>query len=184
MFILTKLAKRGLKNSTLFKKEECVVFLKFKEALKKSKEIEKVKNLDLNKDYLLTAAVSILKAGASFPHEWILIYYNERINKTVQVVVNEKSVEVKEEQEPLKPSVLKLDIKSIKTNSDKMLDKARGIFKNFHVPLSQIIINLIQMNSSPVWKFSFITKTLEVIAIELNAFNGEVVGTTRKKLVK
>ena len=158
--------------------------MNFKEAFEKLKETKEVEEINSNGNYLLTAAVSILKPSVFLTHEWIFIYYNKKINKTIQVIVSEEGVKIKQEEKPLKPSVLELDVKSIKTNSDKMIEKARKTFEEFHVPLSQVIINLSQADSSPVWKFSFITKTLELIAVELNASNGSLVGKSRKNLTK
>ena len=155
----------------------------FKEAFEKASEKKEVGELDYSKEYELTAAMAILKPNIYITHEWILMYYNKKENKTTQVVVTDEEVTVKNPEKPLKPSIKPLDLRKIKTNSDKMLEKSRKNFEQYKKPLSQLIINLTQ-EKQPVWRFSFITKTLEVVTIEINAETGEVIGKKIQALTK
>lgn len=157
-----------------------------KKAFEKAKESQEIKEKCIDNNYNLTAAMSILKSSSYKVEGWTLIYYNEKKHKTMQVIIkeNEKMFEIKEPEEPLKPSTKKLELKKIKTNSDKMLEKAKKQFLEFHKPLSQIIINLSQNQGVPTWRFSFITKTLELVTVEINAETGEIMKKEKQKLVK
>ncbi len=155
----------------------------FKDALKKSRGVEEVSALNESSDKELTAAMAILKPGVYEVHEWIFMYYNGKENKTTQVVVTEQGVEVKNPEQPLKPSTVALDLSKVKTNSDNMIKKAVDEFKKYKKPLSQVIINLTQ-EEKPVWRFSFITKSLEVVTIKINAETGEVLDKKIQALTK
>jgi|GEM_PF-2760829 len=156
-----------------------------KEALNKASENEVIKSLTTNKGYLFTAVMSILSPSSYEVKQWILIYYNNNENKTIQAIIEEgKKIEVKSAEEPLKPSKQELQLSQIKTNSDKMIKKAVKEFQGYKKQLSQLIINLIQKENHALWRFSFITKTLEVITIEINAKTGEITRKEKQKLVK
>ena len=51
------------------------------------------------------------------------------------------------------------------------------------IKTSQVIINLMQ-DEIPFWRFSFITKSIEVISIEINAETGEITRSEIQGLVK
>ena len=153
-----------------------------KDALKKAIENEKIKSYCEDNGYCLTAAMSMPLPGTYDTKSWILIYYNKEKNRTIQVTVTDK-LEIKDPEEPLKPSKEELKIESIKVNSNKALKKARNKFTEFGKPLSQVIINLMQ-NEIPFWRFSFITKSIEVITIEINSETGEITRSEIQSLVK
>ena len=154
----------------------------FKETAELASKNESVKSLS-GKNYFLNAGISILPPNSKEIIDWILTYYNDEENLIIQVVISDGEVKVSEAAEPMNPSKIPLDVKKIKTNDQKMLEKASAKFAEFKKPLSQVIV-LLRQEEKPFWRFSFVTKTLEVVTIEIDAEKGEITKAEASPLTK
>ncbi len=161
---------------------EEVLFLKLKEALEKARESGKEKEIKED-GYYLNSGITILPVESYEVKGWILTYYNPDDDKVIQIVVSDDIV-VKEAEHPMNPTKKELDLKKIKTNVVKMLDKAKTEFLKFRKPLSQVIITVQETDKGATWKFNFITKTLEIVIIEISALTGEVISSKLVALTK
>jgi hypothetical protein len=152
----------------------------FKEALKQVQKNKQIKEYE-KKGYFLNSGISLLGPGSYEIKDWIFTYYNPAENKVVETAVSD-SVEVKEPAEPIKPTAEALGVKSIKTNSDKMMQKASAEFKKKQLPLSQTIVTV--QGAEPKWSFNFITKVLEIVTIKIDAEKGNILGAEVTPLTK
>ncbi len=141
-----------------------------------------VKDLRSN-GYFLNSAISILPPNQENITDWILTYYSPKSKDVVQVFVKEAGVEVRKPDAPLAPNLKELRLSDIKTNGDKMFVKAKQEFLKHKKPLSQVIVT-IQHDKSVDWRFNFITKTLEIVQVSIDATSGSILGTTVTSLVR
>ena len=72
----------------------------------------------------------------------------------------------------------------MKTNSEKMLEKANTEFKKHKQPPSQIILSIQNHEGQISWTISFITKLLYLIAIKIDAKTGKVISSEKTSLAK
>lgn len=158
--------------TTMIKKDNHVILLmKFKDAVKIAGKNEQVRELAERK-YFLNSGIAMLAPGTYAFGDWILTYYNETENKVIQAFVSDAGVELKPPAEPLNPSKTALNVKLVKTSEDKMMEKAKKAFLVHQKELSQVIV--IVQGEKPFWRFSFVTKTLEVVTVEIDAEKGVV----------
>ena len=73
---------------------------------------------------------------------------------------------------------------AVKTDAEKMLAKAEKEYNKFKQPMSQIILALQKEKDSPSWRFNFITKTLYLVTIVIDAKTGKIVSSQMNSLVK
>ncbi|NYZ79809.1 hypothetical protein H0N95_00995 [Candidatus Micrarchaeota archaeon] len=145
--------------------------MKFKDAVKEAGKNEHVKGL-AGRGYFLNSGIALLAPGTYAFGDWILTYYNKGENKVIQACVSDGCVDVRPPAEPLNPSKTALDLKRIKTSEEKMMEKAKRAFLAHKKVLSQVIVVI--QSEKPFWRFSFITKTLEVVTVEVDAEKGAV----------
>lgn len=156
--------------------------IKLKETIKKAEKDERVKDLR-KKGYYLNSGISILKPDQMEIKDWILTYYNENENKVAEVLIGNDGIQLKEPATPMQPTKEELDLKDIKTNINNMFKKAKKEFKKFNKPLSQVIIT-VQKQGRVNFRFNFITKTLEIISITIDAKEGGILGSEITALTK
>jgi hypothetical protein len=153
-----------------------------KAAIKRAKQDDKVKELQKN-GYFLNSGISILKPERLDIVDWILTFYNPLKDEVVEVLVDSVGLQIKEPAKPLKPGHKELKVDEIKTNLENMFEKAQGEFKKFKRPLSQVIITA-QKEEDAIWRFNFITKTLEVATVTIDAKDGRVLSSELSSLMK
>jgi len=153
--------------------------MEFKDALKRVEKTQEVKKAKKD-NYFLNSGIAILPAGESVK-SWIFTYYNEKENKVIQAVVDANSIEFKEPATPIQPTKKELKPIEVKTNSDKILEKATIEFKKLREPLSEIIMS-IQDNGELYWHVNFITKTLCIVSVFIDAKKGTIMRVERTNL--
>ncbi|MEM0372265.1 MAG: hypothetical protein QXO69_00255 [archaeon] len=155
--------------------------MRFKDAVKAAANDESVRGL-AEKGYFLNSCIAIFTPETLVFGDWILTYYHSGDNRVIQACVSDRGVELRQSAEPLNPSKELLDVKLVKTNEEKMLEKARKKFEELKKPLSQVIV--VVQGEKPLWRFSFITKTLEVVTVEIDAEKGEITRNDVNALTK
>jgi hypothetical protein len=155
--------------------------LKLKDAVAKAEKTDDIRKLR-SSGFFLNSAISILQPDAEEVTEWILTYYNLKQNKVVEVVVND-ALEFKEAARPIKPTKEELLLSQVKTSDSNMLEKARKEFLKFREPLSQVILSL-QVDGKPMWSANFITKTLFIVTVKIDAGSGTLLGSEKNPLTR
>jgi hypothetical protein len=145
----------------------------------KNKEIKKFKA----EKYFLNSAMSVLEPGKEEMERWTLTYYNEKENSVVQVFVSEAELELKPPATPMNPTKQPLMMKRIKTNPEKVIQKAKEEFQKYKQPLSQIILS-IQNDDGEVWRIGFVTKLLTVVLVRIDAQTGKILSSEMHSLTK
>ena len=140
------------------------------------KEIKKVEE----KNYYLNAVVSILPPEKKIVTNFIFTYFNADKNEIIQILVDEKNVQIKPSAKATHPTTEKLDLNKLKVTHKKILKLALEIYKK-HVqePYSQIILAL-EKNE---WKVSFITKALNVFIAHFDMQKGDVIKIHKESLL-
>ena len=157
--------------------------MKIQDAAKLSEKSEEVKGLR-KKGCFLNSAIAFLEPAEKKIKVWNLLYYCQQDNQVTQMVVDEDNTFVKEKGTPVNPTTEPLDLKEIKTNSEKMLEKANKEFAKYKQPLSQIIVSVLKEGDRTVWKINYITKMLFLITISLDAKTGELLSSVMNSLAK
>jgi len=156
--------------------------VKLKETIKKAEKDKKIKDLR-KQGYFLNSGISILKPNQMEIVDWILTYYNLEKDLVVEVLVEKQGIQLKPPAPPLKPTEEELELKDIKVNANEMLDTALEEFRKFKRYLSQIIVT-IPKDKKVYFRFNFITRTLEVISVEIDAKQGMVLKSEITPLTK
>jgi hypothetical protein len=153
-----------------------------KDAIITAEKSDSVKELR-SQGYFLNSGISILAPDQEKITNWILTYFDPKSKEVVQVFVNEGGIDVKKPDVPVSPNPNELRLSDIKTNGDKMFAKAKEEFAKQRKPLSQVIIT-IQREKLVNWKFNFVTKTLEIIQVSIDATSGAVLSTNVTSLTR
>lgn len=148
--------------------------------------VRKVKNrkqaAELKKDgYYLNSGLGLLNPGAQSPEKWILTFYNQEKNLVAEVTVNSEVI-FKPAATPINATPEKLRVGKINVPLEKALKIAAPHFEKYKKPLSQILVTI--QNEKPVWRINYITKTLEIVMIEMSAENGKILGSKIENLTK
>lgn len=104
-----------------------------KNAIKKAKLDKRVVDLEKN-GYFLNSGISILKPDRMDIVDWILTFYNPSKEEIVEVLADSEGLQIKEPAKPMRPTNKELKVEEIRTNADKMLEKAHSEFMKFKSP--------------------------------------------------
>jgi hypothetical protein len=157
--------------------------MKIADAVKLADKTEQVKELKKN-GYFLNSAMAFLEPEDKEVAAWDLIYYDIKTNQVAQIVIDKDAVFLKEKGTPIHPTKEALDLKEIKTNSGKMLEKASKEFSKYKQPISQIIMTVQKEGGKTVWKINYITKMLYLIAVTIDAKTGKILSSEQHNLAK
>ena len=157
--------------------------MKIADAVKLAEKSAEVKALE-KEGYFLNSAMAFLEAIDRDVVVWNLTYYKPKSNQIVQLSVDEDSVLLKDRGTPMHPSIQPLEMSAVKTGIEKMLAKAEKEYAKFKQPMSQIILTLQKEKDSPSWRFNFITKTLYLVTIVIDAKSGKMISSQMNSLVK
>jgi len=157
--------------------------MKVADAVKLAEKSGEVKALE-KQGYFLNSAMAFLEAIDRDVVVWNLTYYEPKSNQIVQLSVDDDSVLLKDRGKPMRPSIQRLEMSAVKTSAEKMLAKAEKEYNKFKQPMGQIILTLQKEKDGPSWRFNFITKTLYLITIVIDAKTGKIVSSQMNSLVK
>jgi hypothetical protein len=157
--------------------------MKILEAVKVAEKSKDVKEL-IGKGFFLNSGMAFLEPSDMEVSKWILTYYEPNKNLVVQAEVEGGVVSLSEKGTPMHPSKEKLDLKALKTSGAKMLEKAKKEFQKYKQPISQVIMSIQMEQERPVWRFNFVTKTLYLVVVRIDAVKGEVLSSEMVTLVK
>lgn len=157
--------------------------MKLSDAVKRAEAALEVKDLEKG-GYYLNSGFTLLEPGSEAITRWTLTYYNPKLNQVVQVEVEGDSYLVKGAAQPLAATPNKLEMKNVKTTADNMLKKARKEYAKYKQPMSQIIISIQKPADKEEWRFSFITKTLFVVVIKMDAIKGKITSSEMESLTR
>lgn len=162
--------------------------LNFKDALELAKGNEDIER-SMDEGYYLNSAVGIVNFPSREAKRWIITFYNPDKEEVVQGIVkgegSEEKGEVnfKESEEAMDPSENKIDPENIELPVKEALDTALDEVDNLAQGISQILINLRNMEKE-VFEISMITKSLSLYKVDVDADTGEVIDTEMKTLMK
>ena len=157
--------------------------MKISEAVKVAEKSKDVKGL-LKNGYFLNSGMAFLEPLDTDVEKWTLTFYNPAKNIVAQVEVDVDTVALGEKGTPIHPTAEKLDLKEIKTSSAKMLEKARGDFKKYKQPVSQIILTIQVEGGRHLWHVNFVTTMLYLITVKLDAKKGGILSSEMHSLAK
>ena len=157
--------------------------MKIADAVKLAEKSGEVKALE-KQGYFLNSAMAFLEAIDRDVVVWNLTYYEPNSNQIVQFAVDDDSVLLKDKGAPMRPSIQKLEMSMVKTSVEKMLAKAEKEYNKFKQPMGQIILTLQKEKDSPSWRFNFITKTLYLITVAIDAKTGKIISSQMSSMVK
>lgn len=158
--------------------------MKIGDAVKIAEKSDEVKAL-VKDGFFLNSGMAFIEAADGEVDVWNLTYYEPTGNVIVQVVVEGDSVMIKERGTPMKPTKLELKMADVKTNNVKMLEKARAELTKYKQPVSQIILSLQRdQPKRTTWRINFITKTLFLVTVTIDAKTGKILSSQMQNLVK
>lgn len=157
--------------------------MKIADAIKLAEKSGEVKALE-KQGYFLNSAMAFLEVIDRDVVVWNITYYEPKSNQIVQFAVDDDSVLLKDKGNPMRPSIQKLEMSMVKTGVEKMLAKAEKEYNKFKQPMSQLILTLQKEKEGPSWRFNFITKTLYLVTIVIDAKTGKIVSSQMNSLVK
>jgi len=132
------------------------------------------------KGYYLNAVISILPSEKKEPQNFIFTFLHPKTNMIIQVIVDDKKVEVKKAAKAGIPTLEKLDLKKLKVFHKTIIKKSLEIYKkNIKEAFSQMILALERRE----WKVTFITKTLNVFIITFDMSTGKMKTTKKESLI-
>lgn len=159
-----------------------------KASIKKFEESNEFKKFkEKHKNYFLTSAFLNLESEDDLEFTpWELNYFSKADNKAHSFLVSE-NIMIREPDKMFSvgQEVKELNINKVKINLDQALTKIKEIlnekYKN-ETP-SRIIIILQKLNENIVWNFTYITKTLKVINIKLDAISREIIHESAENIL-
>ena len=151
-----------------------------KATLKKLQESQDFKKwLDGNKETYFSYAFKIPQEMGS--DEWQLGFYNKKNDKITTFVVNNKSINIRQEEEVFKKEgmdVNEVQVDKIKLTFDNAIVKAAEFQqKNFPKDRSIKTIAILQNlpNLGNVWNITYVTEAFNTLNMKISASTGKII---------
>ena len=117
------------------------------------------------------------------PGSWELNFYDEGAHKIMSVSVGDE-VHIKDEGSPFKPDgsqIYAIDISNLSVTANRALEIAKEYYENNYKSLEvQRLFFALHGAKAPYWVVSVITKSLVIVAINVDAHNGNVSAKTHQ----
>ncbi len=146
--------------------------MKIKEALKKVKKNEKIKEI-LDIGGFFSSGFTTLEPEEMIDN-WNLSFYNCKNDMITSIYVSEKEVKLGITDKPLHKNVHRPEIENVKITGKDALKKAKKEFKKYKKPLSKILVSM-QKKETEIWNISFITKVGSIINIKIDSKTGKII---------
>ncbi|MBI1973188.1 hypothetical protein HYS54_00090 [Candidatus Micrarchaeota archaeon] len=151
--------------------------MEFREALKAA--LRESRNTLGKEGYFPNSGLCVFPAGSFSAECWIVTFFHPAFNKVVQASVSGGGVEFKPPATPIKPSTTEIKPSQIRSSSSKVFEKALSVFRESKLPLSQVILTV----DSRAWHANFVTKSLQVVIIDLD-LSGKVISSRTELLTR
>ncbi|MCM2325160.1 MAG: hypothetical protein NDI94_01745 [Candidatus Woesearchaeota archaeon] len=147
--------------------------MSFFEVLKKLEESKDFKNWKKDENFL---AYGFIMIGDDIKEEWQIGYFNP--NNTVTVfVIGDTIIKNPESDIFQEGNVKRLEIEKVKIDFPEAMEKSDDLQKSKYPeykPYQKMVI-LQNMSMGNVWNITFMSKTLKVLNIKIDAISGEIV---------
>ena len=106
---------------------------------------------------------------------WQMDFYSPSSKKVISFVMKEP-IQIRPEQDMFQAfSVQELDVSLIKVEFSDALKASETILKGEFNDMPGSIIAVLQKRDSPMWIITFVTVSMNVACIEINAANGDII---------
>ncbi|MBU2589253.1 MAG: hypothetical protein KKA65_01225 [Nanoarchaeota archaeon] len=106
---------------------------------------------------------------------WQINFYVPETKKMTSFIMTDP-VEVSHEQEILqKGEIQELNLNDLKIDFNQILEKVKAIFEDKKSEEAQTIVIMVQRNEHVVWTITYVTATMKMLSIQLNAKNAEII---------
>lgn len=154
------------------KNKTTLVEMKIKNAIRKAKEKDGIKEIIKRGGFFCSGFVTIEPSQEI--EKWNLSFYNPETDRITSVVVSKNSIEKGVTDKPLHKKVYNPDESKIKVDSQEALEKAEKEFKKYGKPLAKILISF-QKKEKEFWNISFITKVGSIVNVRVNSQDGKII---------
>lgn len=152
----------------------------FKKYLKEAEKHPSIAELK-KRGAFLNSAIAVIADGN--PEKWRFTYYSPGTGLTATVLADDYGAEFSEPSPAPNPTKNPLDVKKARAAFEKVLKAAQKEFSKYKQPKQQIIATL-QNEPPETWNVNYITRTLYVITVKLDAKNAKVISSAMNSLTR
>lgn len=149
--------------------------------LEASKEFKKFQKK--NPDFYLVHAFTIIE---NIQEDWQVGYYSKTKDRVVVFMVGKKITLSPEEEVFKKPEkkVSKLNIKKVKINLEKAVEKAQALVDTkYKGEIVNKTIVIVQNLKKELYNITLVTLAMNIINIRVDASNGDILHHTRQSIM-
>lgn len=104
---------------------------------------------------------------------WHVNFYLPETKKMMTFIMDEQ-IELKKNQDILKKGkIMELKLEEVKTSFADILAKSKEIYKHQGMEDAQTAVIMLQQAESPIWTVTFVTATMKMLSIQIDAQSGE-----------